>query len=81
MIEIKGRVALVTGGGSGIGRALALALAGEGASVVIADILPDNAQVVAAEINNSGGAALAVGWAEREALLGGTARTWLNWTA
>jgi NAD(P)-dependent dehydrogenase (short-subunit alcohol dehydrogenase family) len=61
MIEIKGRVALVTGGGSGIGRALALALAREGASVVIADILPDNAQVVAAEIKNSGGAALAIG--------------------
>ena len=37
-MEIKGKVALVTGGGSGIGRATALRLAREGASVVVADI-------------------------------------------
>lgn len=60
MTEIRGRVALVTGGGSGIGRALALALAAEGASVVIADILTDTADAVAKEIKAAGGAAVPV---------------------
>jgi len=60
MIEIGGKTALVTGGGSGIGRALARALAAEGASVVVADILEERAQSVAAEIRDAGGSARAV---------------------
>jgi 3-oxoacyl-[acyl-carrier protein] reductase len=60
MTEIRARSAFVTGGGSGIGRALALALAAQGAPVVVADILRDRAQSVADEIANSGGAALAI---------------------
>src|SRR5437016_4875093 len=60
MTEIKGRVAVVTGGGSGIGRGLALALAAEGASVVVADIMKDNAASVVKEIAAAGGAALAL---------------------
>jgi NAD(P)-dependent dehydrogenase (short-subunit alcohol dehydrogenase family) len=60
MTEIAGRVALVTGGGSGIGRALALGLAAEGAKVVVADILADNAGIVAGEIKKAGGTAMAV---------------------
>ena len=54
MQELDGRVALVTGGGSGIGRGIALALAGEGMRVVVADIERDAAEAVAAEIAASG---------------------------
>src|SRR4051812_20248905 len=60
MTEIRGRAAVVTGGGSGIGKGMALALVEQGASVAIADIMLENAQAVADEINGSGGRAVAV---------------------
>lgn len=49
-MELKDRVALITGAGSGMGRASALAMAREGATVVVADYNLDSAQAVVAEI-------------------------------
>src|SRR6266536_2133019 len=51
---LAGRVALVTGGGSGIGRATARRLAAEGACVVVADRDADSARAVADEIGADG---------------------------
>ena len=59
MRELEGRVALVSGGGSGIGRGIVLALAGEGMRVVVADVESDAAEAVAAEITAAGGEAIA----------------------
>jgi len=60
MTEISGRVAVVTGGGTGIGNALARELARQGASVAIADIMPESASATAMEINAAGGNAVAI---------------------
>jgi len=58
-MQLKGKVAIVTGGGSGIGRAIGVGLAGEGASVVVADIDSNSADAVAAELEELGSYALA----------------------
>jgi len=60
MRELAGRAAVVTGGGSGIGRGIALALAAEGVRVMVADIEEPAAARVAAEIVQRGGEAHAV---------------------
>ena len=57
--DLKGRVAIVTGSGANIGEACARALAGAGASVVLADINLAGAQSVADDIVKSGGSAMA----------------------
>lgn len=53
-MKLKGKAAIVTGGGSGIGRATALALGLEGARVAIADIAAENARQVRDEVAESG---------------------------
>jgi len=58
--RLAGRVAIVTGGGHGIGRAYALRLAAEGAQVVIAELDGAAGAAVAAEVVAASGAALAV---------------------
>src|SRR5512139_3115380 len=60
MRELAGKVAVVTGGGSGIGAALVRAFAREGMDVVVADIDLAAAEKVAAEARGLGRRALAV---------------------
>ncbi|MCL6498854.1 MAG: SDR family oxidoreductase [Firmicutes bacterium] len=60
-MEFQDRVALVTGGASGIGRATCLALAARGARVAVADINTQGAEQVAEEIRRQDREALAVG--------------------
>ena len=57
MGRLAGKVAIITGGASGIGRACAIRLAEEGAEVVLTDIQDEAGHAVAAEINAAGGAA------------------------
>ncbi|MCC6175433.1 MAG: SDR family oxidoreductase [Chloroflexi bacterium] len=59
--ELTGKVALVTGAGQGIGKALARGLAGAGAAVVAADVLADNALATARQIEADGGRAIGLG--------------------
>ena len=60
LFDLSGRTAIVTGGSRGIGRAMALGLAGAGAAVVVASRKAEPCAAVAAEIVDGGGRALAV---------------------
>ena len=60
MNRLEGKVAIVTGGANGIGRAFSLGLAKEGAHVVVADVADAAAEELAAELRETGPEALAV---------------------
>ncbi|QUM70671.1 SDR family NAD(P)-dependent oxidoreductase [Sphingopyxis granuli] len=59
-LRLDGQAAFVTGGGGGIGRAIALRLAEAGADVAIFDIFPERAEEAAARVRERGGQALAI---------------------
>ena len=59
-MTVKDRIALVTGGGSGIGRQVSLSLANSGAKVAVVDIHIDNALKTVMEIKEAGGDAIAL---------------------
>lgn len=58
--RLKDKVAILTGGASGIGRAGSILMAGEGAKVVVADIDAERANTLARDIESSGGEAIGI---------------------
>ncbi len=60
LFDLRGKVALVTGGANGIGKATAMMLARAGADIAIGDFKPEEAEVVAKEIREMGVKAIAV---------------------
>jgi 3-oxoacyl-[acyl-carrier protein] reductase len=59
-MRLKNKVAVITGGAQGIGRAICLGMAREGAKVVVADLQAEKAKVVAVELQAIGTEAIAV---------------------
>jgi len=60
-LDLKGKVAIVTGGAQGIGKSIGIQLALAGANVVIADVMEEKAKSTAEEISQSGNEAIYVG--------------------
>jgi NAD(P)-dependent dehydrogenase (short-subunit alcohol dehydrogenase family) len=70
-MRLKNKVAVITGGAQGIGRAVALGMAREGAKVVVADLQSEKAGSVADEVKILGGDALGLevnDWPRRPSL-------------
>ena len=61
-MKLAGKVAIVTGGGIGIGRNTALLLAKQGAKVIVTDIDQESGQATVEEITNLGGETLFVSY-------------------
>jgi len=62
-MKLEGKVAIITGGGSGIGRATAILFAREGARVVVADVAPEGGRETVEAIRREGGEAI---WVETD---------------
>ncbi len=60
-MQVKDRVAIVTGSGQGIGEGIARVLGGAGAKIVVNDLVPERVERVAAEMDAEGVAAIGVG--------------------
>src|SRR3954470_23722227 len=60
MQDLKGRVAIVTGGGRGLGEAICRSLGAAGATIAVADLRQELADTVAMSLGGQGGPALAV---------------------
>lgn len=60
-MDLKGKVAIVTGGAQGIGKTIATRLAQEGANVVIADVVEEVAKATAQEISQKGSESISIG--------------------
>ena len=61
-MRLDNKVALISGGARGMGAAEARMFAGEGAKVVIGDVLEQEGRQTEAEINETGGNACSSGW-------------------
>jgi 7-alpha-hydroxysteroid dehydrogenase len=60
LFDLKGKTAIITGGGNGIGKAVCEIMSAHGANVVIADLKIEDAQAVSDQINKNGGSSLPV---------------------
>ena len=80
-MRLQDRVAVVTGGGNGLGAAVCRAFATEGARVAVTDLQPEAAEQVAAEIRAAGGQAAAWGMdvTDRPAVEGAAASIAARW--
>jgi meso-butanediol dehydrogenase/(S,S)-butanediol dehydrogenase/diacetyl reductase len=58
--DLAGKIAIITGGGTGIGRGIAMVMAREGATVICTDITPANAEETVAAVRRAGGKAEAM---------------------